>query len=818
MASSLAYNSLPINPIHNSPLSTMQSSIDDDINVLKLALLCLQGIPISVPVLSSSFSGSSSPPFTVAASKGIHHPLWEVFIEVGNIFTYINKFLANNVPITESIGINTTSTTVALTHQSSPSTVTSSSNRQFSTALYQALYAGVRNELDTYLRDLANIEIEISRSTSSGTVGKGLTTSTSTGWSLRRLYVWTVPSVQRLRILHSILNHVKGLTGSNILNSIYQDSLQMGDKESRKIYLRLLNYMLQPFEKYCFQWLYCLLDDTIFIPPPNNFSTNNPLLITNETDYSFFFITQNMGSNLYNDLWLKYGIHYSLIPLFLSTEICTNLYTCGKTLRFIRDACHDEDWVTELANTISTFPGLGKRYSSSSSVTVKDTFPSNPTTGSSPSGSEILPYEEFVNTLQRNVQLIGPIIDMRLLWLLREHYQLLSHFAAIHRYILLTQGDFAANLVATLAVELRKPASVINANNRHIMESLLESAVRASNAQLDDRSVLDRVTIRTSIPSTGTTKGTNALQGWDIIYLEYSIDEPINSIVNIHAHKVLTESFKFLWKIRRCEYELNLAWSEQARLVHDLRKDAIHFVDDIEDTQAPLALLHRGQLLRADIMSFLSTLLAYVMYDVLAPAWTTLHTGVMNAKNMDILIRTYHYEYLHSIATGLFLPTTLPSVPNPNHHIPSNDELSISSVSYSSDSALPSYTEALKTLRETLLTILVQVQQYVDLQRKYCTDLARTLNQLEDEQKKQRGEQRILSVNPSSSTQSHVDGGRLLAEICMKHAPALDSVNEQYRSSIHYLVQLTEHLPSKLADKVSSLLNRYDFHGVVRNI
>ena len=61
------------------------------------------------------------------------------------------------------------------------------------------------------------------------------------------------------------------------------------------------------------------------------------------------------------------------------------------------------------------------------------------------------------------------------------------HFIAIKRYLLLGQGDFIQYLMDIVGPDLSQPANSISSFK---LSGLLESAIRASNAQYDDPDIL----------------------------------------------------------------------------------------------------------------------------------------------------------------------------------------------------------------------------------------------------------------------------------------------------------------------------------------
>lgn len=68
--------------------------------------------------------------------------------------------------------------------------------------------------------------------------------------------------------------------------------------------------------------------------------------------------------------------------------------------------------------------------------------------------------------------------------------------------------------------ELRKPASDLNSHN---LTGILESAIRSTNAQFEDASILERLDVRLLEHSPGDT-------GWDIFSMDYHMDGPIGTV------------------------------------------------------------------------------------------------------------------------------------------------------------------------------------------------------------------------------------------------------------------------------------------------
>ena len=64
----------------------------------------------------------------------------------------------------------------------------------------------------------------------------------------------------------------------------------------------------------------------------------------------------------------------------------------------------------------------------------------------------------------------------------------MTNLDSINKYLLLSQGDMIQSLMESLYEELDKPANLIF---KHNLQSNLESAIRASNAQYNDPECLN---------------------------------------------------------------------------------------------------------------------------------------------------------------------------------------------------------------------------------------------------------------------------------------------------------------------------------------
>lgn len=97
--------------------------------------------------------------------------------------------------------------------------------------------------------------------------------------------------------------------------------------------------------------------------------------------------------------------------------------------------------------------------------------------------------------------------------------------------------------------------------------------------------------------------------------LEYHVDAPINTVFNPANMQQYFKVFTFLWRIKRVEYTLSLAWRQWGKANRD-------FVDFKQDTQYAQLTIQR-------MIHFIYQLQHYVLFEVRENV-TTYHTTILN--------------------------------------------------------------------------------------------------------------------------------------------------------------------------------------------
>ncbi|CAD7942577.1 unnamed protein product [Amoebophrya sp. A120] len=301
-----------------------------------------------------------------------------------------------------------------------------------------------------------------------------------------------------------------------------------------------------------------------------------------------FFVFADATAKI-QDLWHSmYFLNLEMIPSFVDLEEAKMILRAGKSVNFMRLCCEESDWVGLLA------------------------------------GAPVVTDSDFVRQQSLHT-------NKRLVELLLDKYNLLSHCVAMKRYLLLAQGDFIECLLELADGVLRKDAK--KDVFRHNVRAIVDQAIRQSNAQFHDPEFLDRLDVSLTPANGGEI-------GWDIFSLDYAITSPLHVVfsrdtVMLTLRKVST----FLWKLRRANFSLKESWRRQILIRHKCDEDA---------------LARQMDSIRMVLSHVMENVQSYVMYEVLETAHARLEQGFQNARDLDEVLRE-HGKYLHHLQEFTFL-------------------------------------------------------------------------------------------------------------------------------------------------------------------
>uniref|UniRef100_A0A7N1A3W6 Gamma-tubulin complex component n=1 Tax=Kalanchoe fedtschenkoi TaxID=63787 RepID=A0A7N1A3W6_KALFE len=445
----------------------------------------------------------------------------------------------------------------------------------------QAFCAAMQDELSEYYKLLAVLESQsmnpiplVSESVTSGNY-----------LSLRRLSVWFVEPMVKMRLMASLVDKCGSSRGGAMVGAIHLHA-QHGDPLVHEFMRRLLRRVCSPLFEMVRTWVLEGELDDMFA--------------------EFFILAQPVKAE---SLWREgYQLHAGMLPSFISQSLAQRILRAGKSINFLRVCCDDRGWAdaaAEAASAAGTITGRGG-----------------------------LGYGE-TDALESLVSEASKRIDKHLLEVIYKRYRFKEHCLAIKRYLLLGQGDFVQYLMDIVGPELSEPANTISTFK---LAGLLESAIRSSNAQYDDHDILDRLRVKMMPHGTGD-------RGWDVFSLEYDARVPLDTVFTESVMARYLKIFNFLWKLRRVEHALIGAWKTMkpnCTTSHFSTK-----LQGSVKLQLLLA-LRRCQVLWDEMNHFVSNLQYYIMFEVLEVSWSDFSNEMEVAKDLDDLL-VAHEKYLNSI-------------------------------------------------------------------------------------------------------------------------------------------------------------------------
>ncbi|KAJ3290637.1 Gamma-tubulin complex component 3 [Borealophlyctis nickersoniae] len=410
------------------------------------------------------------------------------------------------------------------------------------------------------------------------------------GLSLKRLHAWTLEPLHRLRIMGVLVDLCAGEKGGALI-SVIHSYVNHGDPFVQTFIHGFLSVVSEPFYGMLRRWIY-----------------EGEL----EDPFDEFFVAVDPKAADAN-LWRsKYTMRSDMIPSFLSKALAKKIFLIGKSLNFIRYSCLDDAYVVQRSKSAHAAKGLvyGDPKILEASIDGAYTATSN-----------------------------------HLLDSLMDKFKLMDHFVALKRYLLLGQGDLVQHLMDELGDALSKPANMIY---RHNLTAVLESAIRASNAQYDSPDIVRRLDVRLLEASSGDT-------GWDVFALDYHVDNPVNTIFTPQAMHHYLKLFTFLWRLKRVEHALARDWTDRMRRAFVLKRF-------LKDVAPDLQTLH---ILWTEMNHFVLQLQYYILFEVLECSWTELMAYLdKKSGDLDLLIGA-HNRYLNNMASKGLLAGG-----DPKHNIP----------------------------------------------------------------------------------------------------------------------------------------------------
>ncbi|XP_005450138.1 gamma-tubulin complex component 3 [Oreochromis niloticus] len=452
----------------------------------------------------------------------------------------------------------------------------------------QSFCASLHQELKEYYRLLSVLHSQLQVEDD-----QGVTVCTESSLTLRRLLVWMYDPKVRLKTLAALVDFCQGRKGGELASAVHAYG-KTGDPQMRALVQHILSLVSHPILNFLYRWIYDgELEDT----------------------YHEFFVASD--PNVKTDrLWHdKYSLRKSMIPSFITMDQARKVLLIGKSINFLHQVCHDR-----------TPPGK-ITAASKSADTPKD-------------AAELL--SDLEGAFQEKIDAAYFDTSKYLLDVLNRNYLLLEHLQAMRRYLLLGQGDFIRHLMDLLKPELVRPATTLY---QHNLTGILETAVRATNAQYDNAEILKRLDVRLLEVSPGDT-------GWDVFSLDYHVDGPISTVFTRECMGHYLRVFNFLWRAKRMEYTLTDIWKGQmcnAKLLKTMPELS--------------GVLHQCHILASEMVHFIHQMQYYITFEVLECSWDELWNKVRQAQDLDHIIAA-HEVFLDTIISRCLLDNNSRSLLN----------------------------------------------------------------------------------------------------------------------------------------------------------
>jgi hypothetical protein len=242
---------------------------------------------------------------------------------------------------------------------------------------------------------------------------------------------------------------------------------------------------------------------------------------------------------------------------------------------------------------------------------------------------------DFLTQLINNIDLIHILINKEVINIIYSKFNFRENLDSINKYLLLGQGDMMQSLMESLFEELKKPANHIY---KHNLQANLETAIRATNAQYNDKECLNKLNIKLLDVSTGDT-------GWDIFVLEYNVEVPLTVIFNKGLLKEYQKLFFFFWKIKRIEYSQD----------HQVWRKFMTFSRAFGNKYNKMRnVIQRAMLFNQQVIHFINNLHNYLALEVLETQYKTIIEKIPKIKKLDELIEL-HKNFVENIINQCLL-------------------------------------------------------------------------------------------------------------------------------------------------------------------
>ncbi|KAM8720490.1 hypothetical protein ACLKA7_006521 [Drosophila subpalustris] len=322
--------------------------------------------------------------------------------------------------------------------------------------------------------------------------------------TLLRLVTWYMKPLFRLQWLTKIASDGQLKKGGELASFLY-NYINTGDPYMHDVAKDLLTGCCSPMLRMISNWM---LEGNI------------------NDSYDEFFVESlpEVGADrLWHD---KFRLRLDMLPKFISLDLADKILKTGKSINFLREICKVDDAVKGREHLKDI---INNRVSQIFSFVADTKWHAAIETCYTQTSKHVMDI------------MVGP-------------HKLLVHLQGMRSYLLLGQGDFVSIFIENIKGELDKLGTDIY--NIHDLSSMLDAALRCTNAQYDDPEILNHLDVIVRSPYPGDC-------GWDVISLQYTLQGPLATMLE-PAMPTYKTIFKPLWRMKHMEFVLSTKiWKEQ---------------------------------------------------------------------------------------------------------------------------------------------------------------------------------------------------------------------------------------------------------------
>jgi gamma-tubulin complex component 3 len=501
-------------------------------------------------------------------------------------------------------------------------------NRATSSIVHEAFMNAIQFELDLYFQSIADLKSNIDDSLLKSS--SHVSSDGNTSWNLRRMLVWSEPILSNLKTLSELINVAIPCSSHALLSQVYlyYKHSPIHVQDSSNFLYRIFSKTSHPFTKITLEFLMqgvinSFVQQEYFIQFSSIESASGNSNGENDEFRSNRDAVESSSSSVKKNI--LFIVKKDQIPVYISQDLAQAILECGQLMNILSFSCNDSTWLNQVMTPI--FSELTKNFDkvgNDQPFLTTNLYLKTLVEGNDASNMRIV---------EAIIMKVRPLLNNRLVTLLKTKFNLKMHFQALQRYLLLAKGDFASSLLDAAVEVLSQPSSGL-VNMKHILDNLLESALRMSNAtMIEPDEIINRLYTRTA--SSNSAK----VSGWDIFIVSYSIPYAISQVITDDHMERYAKLFQFYFKIKRAEHALSSTWASAMTSSHSLRRLGHQPLQKV---------LHGCHLIRQDMANLLQQLCGYLFFEVLGTFSSKLLEEIDSASTVQELFDS-HEKFLFQV-------------------------------------------------------------------------------------------------------------------------------------------------------------------------